>query len=263
LANHAEERRISYSEFKIWNECPHKHKLIYVDKVPYYSSNEYTAFGTSIHESCEKLLPDNTIDAYQVFEEAFLRELKGLKDQGLELNTRLVQDMRQQAKPICEQVLPAVKNCFGDFEIFSVEEALMEEMKSIKSFGKKFKGFIDLVIKTPDEKYHIIDWKTCSWGWDNKKKSDKIVNYQLTMYKHFFSEKHDISPERIETYFALLKRTAKKNNVEFVKVTSGEKKTNNCLSLLEKSVINIEKGISIKNRLSCKYCKFYKTENCK
>ena len=29
-----------------------------------------------------------------------------------------------------------------------------------------FKGFIDLVVKTPDGKYHIIDWKTCSWGWD-------------------------------------------------------------------------------------------------
>ena len=136
-------------------------------------------------------------------------------------------------------------------------------MKDIESFDKKFKGFIDLVIKTPDQKYHIIDWKTCSWGWDMKKKSDKIINYQLTMYKHFFAQKHNVDKNNIETYFALLKRTAKKDNVEIFRVTSGEKKTNNCLSLLEKSVINIEKGITVKNRLSCKYCKFYQTENCK
>ena len=83
------------------------------------------------------------------------------------------------------------------------------------------------------------------------------------MYKHYFSQKHNVNPENIETYFALLKRTAKKDNVEIFRVTSGAKKTNNCLSMLEKSVINIEKGMAVKNRLSCKYCKFYKTENCK
>ena len=257
------ERKISYSEFKIWNECPHKHKLIYIDKVPYYSSNEYTAFGTAIHEACENILPNPETNAYQVFEQSFLRELKQLKEEGHELNVKLVTDMRAQAKPICEQVLPAVKEHFGSFEVFSIEEKLMEPMKDIESFDKKFKGFIDLVIKTPDQKYHIIDWKTCSWGWDMKKKSDKIINYQLTMYKHFFAQKHNVDKNNIETYFALLKRTAKKDNVEIFRVTSGEKKTNNCLSLLEKSVINIEKGITVKNRLSCKYCKFYQTENCK
>ena len=58
------------------------------------------------------------------------------------------------------------------------------------------------------------------------------------------------------------KRTAKKENVEVVRVTSGHKKTQNSLKLLENAVINIEKGNCIKNRLSCKYCKFYKTEHC-
>jgi ATP-dependent exoDNAse (exonuclease V) beta subunit len=41
-----------------------------------------------------------------------------------------------------------------------VEEQLLEPMSDIESYGKKFKGFIDMVIKTPDGKYHIIDWKT-------------------------------------------------------------------------------------------------------
>ena len=67
---------------------------------------------------------------------------------------------------------------------------------------------------------------------------------------------------KIETYFVLLKRTAKKNNVEVFRVTSGPKKISNSLKVLENAVINIEKGVSIKNRLNCKYCDFYKTENC-
>jgi len=246
----------------MWNECPHKHKLVYIDKLPYFSGNEFTAFGTAIHEACEKKVPDETVDAYEVFQESFLRELSVLKGEGHVLDPKLVQDMRQQARPICQNILEELQSYFPEYEVFSIEEELMEEISDFESYGKKFKGFIDLVLKTHDQKYHIIDWKSCSWGWNLQKKTDKIINYQLTMYKHFFAKKHNIDPRNIETYFALLKRTAKKDNVEIFRVTSGEKKTNNCLSSLEKSVINIEKGISIKNRLSCKYCKFYKTENC-
>ena len=124
-----------------------------------------------------------------------------------------------------------------------------------------FKGFVDLILKK-DDKYILIDWKTCSWGWDTAKKSDPMTTYQLTYYKNYFSKKHNIDTKNIETYFILLKRTAKKNNVEVVRVTSGPKKTENSLKLLENAVINIEKGIQIKNRLNCKYCKFYKTEHC-
>ena len=258
----SQQKKISYSEFKTWTECPYRHKLIYIDKLPYYSGNEYTAFGTAIHEACEKKIPEHSVDAYKVFQESFLRELKILKEEGHNIDGALVQEMRKQALPICNNALKELKSYFGEFEVISIEESLMEDIEDFDSRGRKFKGFIDLVIKTPDEKYHIIDWKTCSWGWNISKKTDKIVNYQLTMYKHFFSKKHDVAPNNIETYFALLKRTAKKDNVEIFRVTSGEKKTNNCLSLLEKSVINIEKGIKVKNRLSCKYCKFYKTENC-
>jgi ATP-dependent exoDNAse (exonuclease V) beta subunit len=256
------EKKISYSEYKNWSECSYRHKLIYVDKLPYYSGNEYTAFGTAIHAVCEEKIPNHETDALEVFEREFLKELTELKENGHELDAKLVQEMRGQAKPICEQVLPAVVEHFGDFEVFSIEEALMESITDFESYGKKFKGFIDLVIKTPDGKYHVIDWKTCSWGWNSQKKSDKTINYQLTMYKNFFSQKHSIALEDIETYFALLKRTAKKDNVEIFRVTSGAKKINNCLNSLEKAVINMEKGFSIKNRLACKYCKFYKTENC-
>ena len=67
---------------------------------------------------------------------------------------------------------------------------------------------------------------------------------------------------QIETYFVLLKRTAKNNNVEIFRTTSGPKKTENSLKLLQNAVINIEKGNFIKNRLNCKYCKFYKTQHC-
>ena len=39
-----------------------------------------------------------------------------------------------------------------------------------------------------NNKIHLIDWKTCSWGWNSKKKSDTLIAQQLIFYKylHFF-----------------------------------------------------------------------------
>lgn len=256
-------KRISFSELKNWKECPYRHKLIYVDKLPHFQGNEYTAFGTAIHEVCEKIVPDIEQLAYEIFEKSFNEQLLKIKESGLEINDTLVSEMRHQARPICEQVLPAVKDHFGDFSVVSVEEQLLEPIDEFDSFGTSFKGFIDMTIKTDDGKYHIIDWKTCSWGWSRDKKSDPMTTYQLTFYKNYFAKKHDIDPKKIETYFVLLKRTAKKENVEILKVTSGFKKTQNSLNVLKNAVINIENKNYIKNRLNCRYCKFYQTENCK
>ena len=121
------------------------------------------------------------------------------------------------------------------------------------------------MIKTADGKFHIIDWKTCSWGWNQRRKADPMTTYQLTLYKHFFAKKHNIEEDLIETHFALLKRTAKKDRVEIFRVTSGDKKTKNALNLLHKALHNIQKCNCMKNRLSCTSgygCDLYKTEHC-
>ena len=136
-------------------------------------------------------------------------------------------------------------------------------MNNIFGDDIKFKGFIDLVIKTPDQKYHVIDWKTCSWGWDAKKKGDKYITYQLTLYKKFFCQKHNVDPKLVETHFALLKRTAKKDNVEIFRVTSGPRKVENATNLLTNALIHISKQHHVKDRRSCKNCEFYKTKHCK
>lgn len=263
MKNNSEDvKRISFSELKNWKECPYRHKLIYVDKLPHFQGNEYTAFGTAIHEVCEKIIPNVASNAYDIFLDSFSRECQTLTEQNGSINTELVEQMKEQAVLICDQVLPEVKQHFGKFEVVSVEEQILEPIKEFDSYETSFKGFIDMVIKTDDDKYHIIDWKTCSWGWSRDKKSDPMTTYQLTYYKNYFAKKHNIDPKQIETYFVLLKRTAKNNNVEVLRVTSGPKKIQNSLKVLQNAVINIEKGNYIKNRLNCTYCKFKNTEHC-
>ena len=273
LKNHEQEeerqeskrvQKISYSELKIWAECSHKHKLIYLDGIKKFQGNEYTAFGTALHYVCENVVVDSAKVkiAQNLFQEKFLEELTSLKKTGFEFNAKLVTDMRTQGNTIVEFVLPELNNYFEEYEVVSVEEPIYEPITNFET-DYKFKGFIDLVLKTPDGKYHIIDWKTCSWGWDMKKRSDKLVTYQLTLYKNFYALKYNIDVSDIETHFALLKRTAKKDRVEIFRVTSGNRKMKNALDLLEKAIINIDSANSYKNRMSCKYCEFYKTEHCR
>ena len=253
---------ISYSELKTWAECAWKHKLVYIDRVNKFVGNEYTAFGRALHLLCEHAIEDKIQDEDydDFFELAFEKELMDLMRKNVELNQQMTNDMLDQAKRISPQIIPQVVNKFENYEVFSVEERLYLDIPELEDC--KFKGFIDLVLKTDDGKYHIIDWKTCSWGWDAKKRSDRYVTYQLTLYKKFFCLKHDIDPKKVETHFALLKRTAKKDNVEIFRVTSGPRKIKNATDLLVKAVRSIFNKAHFKNRGSCTYCEFRNTDHC-
>ena len=253
---------ISFSALKNWNQCPYYYKITYVDKIKGFVGNHYTAFGTALHEVCEKHAEDNNLQGLEdIFEQAFLRELKELpEDVRKEIKLKDVQQMREQGKRLALVAIPALKSHFGNFEVVSTEEDIYESIENFEDYN--FKGFIDLVIKTEDGKVHIIDWKTCSWGWNSQKKSDPMTTYQLTYYKHFYNQKHDIPLDNIETHFALLKRTAKKDLVEIFRVTSGKRKMSNAMELLEKALYNIQSGKFIKNKLACSKCEFNNTEHC-
>ena len=252
---------ISYSELKDWKFCPFYHKLTRVDKIDGFKGNAYTAFGTAMHSVCEKkLLKEEVDDDFFVTE---LRKNIAQLPEDVDVDKKLVSDMVGQGKAIIPEIQDALDEYFEEYEVMAVEMSLMEDIENENDH--KFKGYIDAVVSTPDGKVHIFDWKTCSWGWNAQKKNDKIVTYQLTLYKHFFCQKMKVDPKDVETHFALLKRTAKKNHVEFFRVTSGPKKTENALKLLNTALYNIKNKRYIKNRLSCTSgfgCKFYKTEHC-
>ena len=162
---------ISFSELRNWKRCPFYHKLTYIDKIDGFVGNEFTAFGRAIHDSCEKLiLEGDDGKMYTFFLDKFAEEVKTLLLKEVDLKQDLVDQMVDQGEKILPLILPGIKEHFKDFEVISTEEQLMVSMEEFE--GYKFKGFIDLVIKTPDDKYHIIDWKTCGWGWDSRKRSD-------------------------------------------------------------------------------------------
>ena len=253
---------ISYSELKEWVHCAFSHKLTRIDGIDGFKGNAFTAFGNAMHSVCEKKLLNEEIQDQDYFVEQFEKYLKELPD-DVELDNKLVEQMHIQGKSILEKPLieEALNNYFKDgYETMAVEMQLYEPIEGYGDY--KFKGYIDAVVATPDGRVHIFDWKTCSWGWDARRKNDSMTTYQLTLYKHFFANKMEIDPKFIETHFALIKRTAKKNQIEFFRVTSGPRKTQNALKLLNKALYNITNKRYIKNRLSCRRCKFRHTQHC-
>ena len=255
---------VSFSALKNWNQCPFYYKLTYVDKIKGFEGNHYTAFGTALHTVCENIL-NNEVDGTPelMFDKEFLKELKALPAHVQEeIKASTIVTMRDAGKRLAKVAIPELRNTFGNFELIATEEELMEPITLDNSNGYNFKGFIDLVIRTDDGKVHVIDWKTCSWGWDAQRRADPMTTYQLTYYKHFYAQKYGVEPSDIETHFALLKRTAKKDIVEIFRVTSGPKKTSNALNLLDKALYNINTGNFIKNKMSCNKCEFKGTKHC-
>ena len=66
-------KHISFSEIKIWQECPYKHKLSYIDDLRMFKGNEFTAFGKALHAVSEKFLVEETEETpSSYFEKQFL-----------------------------------------------------------------------------------------------------------------------------------------------------------------------------------------------
>jgi len=249
---------ISFSELKDWSFCPFYRKLVHEDGLNPYSESIFTVFGSSVHQICESIVKDES--SKTLFENVFH---ENIKKSSVEPSEQEISSFTREGKDILEEVLQGLTDYFGNFEVLNVEERLFERISEFTNSDYDFKGFIDLIVKTDDGKIHIVDWKTCSWGWDQKKRSDKMVTYQLTLYKKFYAQKYQVSLDSIETHFALLKRTAKKGNkVEIFRVTSGNKKIENATDLLTKAITNITSKRHVKNKLSCSMCKYKKSEYC-
>ena len=136
---------ISYSEMKDWAFCAFYHKLTRIDKIQGFKGNAFTAFGTAVHSICErKLLKKKATE--ETFVQEFEKCLEKLDD-DVQIDQKLVDDMRHQGQLIVPEIEGALSDYFEDFEVVAVELPLYEPIDSEKDY--KFKGYIDAIVKSP------------------------------------------------------------------------------------------------------------------
>jgi hypothetical protein len=265
-------KHVSYSEVKCWKECPYRHKLKHIDKIDLSKPSPYLDFGINVHEGCENYLLSKSIPKERLLEnirsawkEHGFDDPDWVKVQPGWYKYHSVDEWCNWADNMWSDVPGFLDETFQDWETVSAEEQLYEDVDGKNIF---FKGFIDAIIKVPQKngkyKYWILDWKTAKrYGWDSRKKRDKTIQYQIVLYKHFWAEKNNIPLKDINCGFILLKRGGKPGNMcELYQVSSGEKTIERAKKMVSNMVTSVRRGLSLKNRDSCMFCEYYKTEHC-
>lgn len=255
------EKYVSFSEIKTYNECPFRWDLIYV-KGNRQQETVHTVFGNAIHEAFDKKVKGNNLSWISMAKPIIKFIKKNPKDRWVKGDLDYKEWVRA-AFGIYQEIFDWVARTFPNCDIIETEWRFKEIIKEKSDY--KYKGFIDLVLKHKEkETYHIVDFKTTSWGWDKYKRSDVTRQYQVRLYKKFFCETRNIDPENVFVHFALLKRNPPKNKerCELITITSKQKAMENVSNWLTSNIKLLDKGMVYKKFDHCKLCEFNKTPLC-
>jgi len=233
---------ISFSEFSLFNECPHKHLVFKYLKLEEQPPSIHLYFGNAIHEALEMYVKEKYTIQQRIdyFKETFRKNMMdNMKD---DKTFKDVDDFIDQGENIL--TILDTEALLKGYEVFSVEEALYESLH--KKF--KFKGFIDLILFNPETgMYLIVDWKTSGEAWKVAKKlTDHIFLCQMRFYKYFWGKKHNIPLDKIDCKYVVLNRLKNKKKpkggfgeVQIVDINSSEDEIMVSLNQLAKTVKNI------------------------
>ena len=271
----------------MYNDCPLRWKLNYVDKLSISESNIHLIFGSAMHEVLQtylnimymdsaknadildlnKLLRDKLIEQFKEAEErdgkapCTKKDLMEFFDDGI-----LIIDFFKKRR----------NQYFSkrDWELIGCEIPIEVDLKN----NIQMVGYIDVVMRhIPTDSIKIIDIKTSTMGWNKWMKKDENKTQQLLLYKQFYSKQYNHPIERIEVEYFIVKRKLwekamfpQKRVQKFVPA-SGKPSMNKVNNRLLKFVNEAftEDGSYTTNTLeatpskkSCKWCEFKGTEYC-
>ena len=193
--------RISYSQISMYNDCPLRWKLNYVDRLSISKSNIHLIFGTAMHEVIQhylnvmydetakkadeidlnKMLRDNLMEQFKLAEEkdgkppCTKEELMEFFDDGI-----LIIDFFKKRR----------NQYFSkrDWELIGCEIPIEVDLKN----NIKMVGYLDIVMRhIPTDSVKIIDIKTSTMGWNKWMKKDENKTQQLLLYKQFYSKQYN------------------------------------------------------------------------
>jgi hypothetical protein len=224
--NYAFEKAISYSQFSVFQSCPRKWSLQYRDGHYTSESSIYMTFGTALHETLQHYITTiyeqsgaaaDRIDLKEYFEdrfrETYLKDYKSNKNihfsDSVEMN-----EFFEDGIAILNFVKKKRASYFGKrgWHLVGCELPLVITPNP-KYPNILYKGYLDVVLYHEDtNKIKILDIKTSTKGWSDKEKKDEIKQFQLILYKKFFSQQYNISVDDIEVEFFIVKRKVWENS---------------------------------------------------
>lgn len=219
--NFAFQRNISYSQMSIFRSCAHRWKLQYKDKIKKFDSSIHTVFGTSIHETMQHYLDvaysksfaaaDREIDIKEYFQERFINEYQTQYKKNKKTHFSDALEMREffeDGVAILDWFKKKRSRYFNKKGTYLVGCEVPIVIAPNKMFSNVlYMGYLDVVTYNErSDTFKIIDIKTSTKGWNSYAKKDENKQFQLLLYKQFFSEQYNIPLDKIEIEFFIVKR---------------------------------------------------------
>ena len=287
-------RKVSFSQYQMWKDCPHRWKLTYIDKLSTYKPSTAAMFGTVMHEVLQEYVKT-------IYEESIVEANK------LDLNEMLQSGIRDNYKKLITENKDVhfsndkeLKEYYSDgvhiLNWFKAHRADFFQKKDYELIGIEFPinmvplethptvklvGFLDLVIKnTKTGEIYIYDFKTSTNGWNKYAKADKVKTSQLVLYKTYYAKQYGVSPEEINVEYLILRRKimenaeyeAMKQRVQRFEPSNGKVSQNNIKKEISEFITSnftedgeyqlnvIYPAEGGNNYNNCKYCDFNNKE---
>ena len=218
--NYAYQKNISYSQMSIYRGCQHRWKLQYKDKIKRFTSSIHTVFGTAVHEAMQHYLDvayeksfaaaDREIDIQEYFQEAYINEYQTQYKRNNDSHFSSAVEMREffeDGIAILEWFKKKRSRYFSKKGTYLVGCEIPIVVAPNKMLNNVlYMGYLDVVTyHEATETFKIIDIKTSTSGWNDYAKKDENKQFQLLLYKQYFSE-HNLNLTKIEIEFFILKR---------------------------------------------------------
>lgn len=286
-------KNISYTQLSAWSECPHRWKLMYIDKMKQPPSI-HLSFGTAMHETLQEYMElmynkgqqhADEFDAHADFQQRFLSLYKADTEklgENFATKEQLV-EFTNDGLNIIDFFLKYRQEHFQKhgWKLLGIEMPILvaphENFPNVLMMGK-----LDLVMF--DETTHkvvIWDIKTSTRGWTKWDKENKLKTSQMVIYKRFFSEQYNVPIDNIDVRYFIVKRkipdnpkyAIMKSRIQKFVPSSGKvtqnKMIKNLRAFIEDCFVEgthsyiTDKSYEKKaTKKSCRWCPFLNTEHC-
>jgi hypothetical protein len=213
-------RRISYSQWSMYERCPQSWKLAYIDGLAPFQASIDTTFGTAFHETFQYFLTVMYTESVKKAENLDFRSIltNKLKEEyarcvaecdGVHFSNPLqLAEYLEDGVAILEWFKKRRAQYFSskNWELVGIELDLCTRA-SEKNPSVYWYGFIDVVMRNTVTNHIVLfDIKTSRAGWNKYQKSDSLKAAQLVAYKNYFAKQFGTPVDHIDVEFFIVKR---------------------------------------------------------
>ena len=284
-------KTISYSQMSMFRSCPKKWSLQYKEGNYISEPSIHAVFGTALHETLQHYLTVfyevSGAEADRIDIEAYLQDRLGeVYRKEYEANKKVHFSDPIELREFYEDGLEILKffkkKKSGYFSKKNWHLVGCEVPINLAPHPQRkniiYKGYLDLVLYNElTNTIKIIDIKTSTRGWNDKAKKDETKQFQLILYKQYFSQIYNIPVDNIEIEFFITRRKVwegaeyGQKRIQLFSPASGKIKLGKATKAVTEFIEEVfdengkyrdESFAARPSRDNCLYCPFNKKEFC-